>query len=98
MAYDAINRLIAETWLNGIDIVNAITFEYNAAGNLTLAQDDHSRYAYTYDSGNRILTEDNLGTPAAPHFILTYEYLWSVQPQTVNFSGESLDCMFALSC
>jgi YD repeat-containing protein len=73
--YDAFNRLVAETWLDESDTVtNEIAYDWDKASNLSQIDDFFSSYAYTYDDRDRQLTEDNAGTPNAPHSVLTYTY------------------------
>ncbi len=75
-SYDARNRLLAERWLgpSGSAEANAIAFEYDAANNLTSAQDKYSSYAFTYDSLDRLKSASNAGTPKAPSVLLNYAY------------------------
>jgi RHS repeat-associated protein len=48
------------------------TFTYDAANRLTVEQDTFSKYTLGYDNANRLTNVDNLGTPNAPRFTLTY--------------------------
>ncbi len=73
-AYDELDRLVGETWYDGNTVVNSLAFAYDPVGNLLAAADAHSRYAYTYDALDRILTSNNTGTPDAPHVVLSYAY------------------------
>jgi len=63
----------AATLTNGT-LVRTISFEYDAANQLTSASDPDSAYAYTYDNLGRVLTVDNDDTPGAPHVTLTNTY------------------------
>lgn len=72
--YDKNNRLKAETWFEGATQTYVASWAYDAIGNLLMTQDDFSKYAYTYDALNRVLTEDNAGSPNMPHVILNYAY------------------------
>jgi len=70
-AYDDMDRLTTETWLTGTLVVNTISYAYDAVGNLLTAGDSFSQYTQTYDALNRVVSIDNLGTPGAPHVVLT---------------------------
>jgi YD repeat-containing protein len=69
--YDAAMRQTSETWVGGN---YTATYGYNAAGDLTLAQDPYSTYTYGYDNADRLVGVDNAGTPGVPHVALTYGY------------------------
>ena len=53
---------------------NTVTLTYDAAGRPTQIQDAKSKYAYTYDNANRLLTVDDNGTTGLPQVTLTYGY------------------------
>ena len=72
--YDAANRQIAETWLDHGLGIRTIQYIYDPAGNLTSAADPDSVYSFRYDADNRLTEADNVGTPRAPHLLLTYGY------------------------
>ena len=55
-------------------MANAVTYSYDPVGNLLSATDAFSSLTYTYDDRDRVRTEDNAGTPEAPHAVLTYLY------------------------
>ena len=75
LAYDHLDRLVKETWKDvDSSVTNTITTTYDDVGNLLALQDDFSELTYTYDARNRFLTSDNVGTPNAPHVLLTYTY------------------------
>jgi RHS repeat-associated protein len=73
-AYDELDQLVTETWYDSGIVANTLTFAYDPIGNLMSAADAHSRYAYTYDALNRVLTTDNASTPSAPHVVLSFAY------------------------
>jgi len=73
-AYDELDRLVSETWYDGTMVVNTLAFTYDEVGNLLTAADVYSRYAYTYDDLDRVLSSDNLGAPDAPLVVLSYAY------------------------
>jgi RHS repeat-associated protein len=63
-AYDDLYRLATETWLDGETTVNTLSFEYDAAGQMTDASDDVSSYTYTYNGlGQVTLIEIDNGGP-----------------------------------
>ena len=70
-AYDDLDRPILETWVGGN---NQIEYTYDDVDNLLSVRDQFSSLAWTYDSRDRATSEDNLGTPGAPHVVLAYAY------------------------
>jgi RHS repeat-associated protein len=70
-SYDQVGNKTGETWVSGSYVA---TLSYDAANRLTTEQDTFSKYTLGYDNANRIITVDNLGTPNAPHVLLTYGY------------------------
>ena len=52
-AYDALRRLTQETWLDGETTVNTIDLAYDAASQVTTAEDAFAVFAYTYDDLGR---------------------------------------------
>jgi RHS repeat-associated protein len=72
--YDALNRRTAENWMDGSAVVRRIEFSYDAAGNLTGAQDPDARYTLDYDIAGRLTRVDNAGTPGMPAVVLDYTY------------------------
>ena len=55
--YDADNRLVGQTWYDSShNVVNTLTYTYDAAGNRLTASDNNSTYTYTYDALNRVIT------------------------------------------
>jgi RHS repeat-associated protein len=74
--YDADNRETTETWVNpqGGTAIDVFTTTYDNNGNVASISDNYSKYAFTYDSNNRVLTVDNSGTPNVPHVVVTYTY------------------------
>jgi RHS repeat-associated protein len=74
--YDADDRMTTEKWIpiGGGTAFNTITHTYDAAGRETQVQDSTSKYAYTYDDANRLLTVDDTGTTGLPQVTLTYGY------------------------
>ena len=71
---DNLNRLITETWLDGMSTVNTLSYTYDSVGNLLTAEDDFSSYAFAYDNLYRLLQSDNAGTPDVPNVVLDYVY------------------------
>ena len=71
--YDADGRKTTETWV-GSSPAEKVTMTYDAAGRLTQIQDANSKYAYTYDDANQLLTVDDQGTTGLPQVTLTYGY------------------------
>jgi RHS repeat-associated protein len=69
--YDNDNRRTSETWVNGGYTAN---WTYDAAGQLTVASDASSAYAYGYDNAGRLTSVDNNGTPSVPRVVLSYGY------------------------
>ncbi len=75
--YDLSGRLTEERWYAaGTDaLVETITFQYDAVGNMLVADDSNSHYVFTYDALNRLRTVDNAdGVAETPDVLLTYEY------------------------
>jgi RHS repeat-associated protein len=72
--YDADDRIKTEKWLpiGGGTAVNTITYTYDDAGRTTQVQDVASKYAYTYDAADRLLTVNDQGTTGLPQVTLTY--------------------------
>jgi YD repeat-containing protein len=54
--------------------VHTFEFEYDAASQLTNAQDPDSAYGYEYDQDGRVTSVDNVGTPDVPNVVLDYTY------------------------
>jgi RHS repeat-associated protein len=73
--YDRNNRMTEEQWLAaGNTVVRTIAYQYDPAGNRVSIVDPDSHYTFTYDSLNRVISEDSLGTPLVPHVIFTMNY------------------------
>jgi len=68
--YDAADRLTQEKWDTG----RTMNFVYDDVGSLISATDPDSSLTMTYDNLGRMLSVDNLGTPSAPHVVVTYSY------------------------
>ena len=94
--YDALNRLTEEDWLGASgNPIRISTYQYDAAGQLTLASDPDSTLAFVYDSRGRVTSVSNAGTPHAPTVIISYVYdaagnLVSTA-DTVNGTAEGLN-------
>ena len=73
-AYDHDGRMTQEQWMSGGTAIYTANWAYDAAGNLTNASDNHSDYAYTYNSDNMRTQIDNSGTPTGPHVVLNIGY------------------------
>lgn len=69
--YDDLDRVTAETWVGG---GNLIQYAYDAVSNLTSVTDVYSELRFTYDSRNRVKSADNSGTPNARSVLLSYTY------------------------
>jgi RHS repeat-associated protein len=55
--YDADNRLVGQTWYDSShNVVNTLSYTYDAAGNRLTASDNNSTYTYTYDALDRVIT------------------------------------------
>lgn len=73
--YDDLDRQTEEAWLDGLGLAtHTITYDYDAASQLTAASDSNSAYAYTYDLAGRLTSVDNTGTPGVPTVELEYGY------------------------
>ena len=74
--YDALGRTVEERWYasGGSTAVDTLTWTYDATSQLTSAADGDSSYDYTYDSGGRLTSVDNLGTSDMPRIIQNYGY------------------------
>src|SRR6185437_1038125 len=72
--YDHLNRQTAENWMSGATVLYAISYAYNADGQITSAGDPDSAYAYGYDGEGRTASLDNNGTPNVPHVVLSSQY------------------------
>ena len=72
--YDPIGRVIRETWHDAGAVANEITRSYDSIGNMLTTSDFFSSLAYTYDTLNRIIAIDNLGTPGVPHTVFQQTY------------------------
>src|SRR5205823_4414762 len=67
------NRKTQEEWFDaGGQLVDTIHYNYDDAGRLTDAHDIFASRTLTYYDDNRLKTDDNAGTPGAPHVVLTY--------------------------
>ncbi len=94
-AYDATNRLTAETWFVGPTAVYAATYTFDVVGNLLTEQDNFSRYTYTYDSLDRVVTEDNAGSPGMPRVAFSYGYdLNGNRIRVVDNAGVEVDSVY----
>lgn len=75
--YDDLNHLKTEDWLDGQgNVIRTISYDYDAAGNLLLAQDPDSILTYTYDELNQVRTATT-AYPSFPGFqplTLSYTY------------------------
>jgi YD repeat-containing protein len=72
--YDANNRETSEKWVSGGSTLYTMTVTYDPAGRETQVQDNSSKYAYTYDNANQLLTVNDQGTTGLPQVTLTYGY------------------------
>jgi YD repeat-containing protein len=76
--YDAYSRRTSEQWLEGSPDKMAIVYEtdwhYDTLGRLTNVITPDSRYAYTYDTLDELVSVDNGGTYGSPDVKLTYTY------------------------
>ncbi|MCO8125241.1 polymorphic toxin-type HINT domain-containing protein [Stieleria sp. TO1_6] len=72
-SYDSLDRMTEERWVGSPDN-RSIGFSYDATGNLLTAGDVNSHYQYQYDALNRVISDDNLGTPNVPRNHLTYGF------------------------
>lgn len=79
--FDALRRLIAERWLVSGQVIETISFTYDAWGRLLAATTDvagttegDSTVTYTYDAAGRVLTSDNGDTGIVPQTVLTATY------------------------
>ena len=81
-SYDAAGHKTAEQWLDGSNnVTRTLTTTYNADGWLASGQDPSSKYSFLYEANGHLAVSDNQGTPGAPHLVLTYSYLLTMQPQ-----------------
>jgi YD repeat-containing protein len=64
--YDADDRPTTEKWMSGGTTLRTITTTYDYGGRVTQIQDPDSKYAYTYDNADRLLTVDDNGTSSLP--------------------------------
>jgi RHS repeat-associated protein len=71
--YDPADRRLDEQWLSGATLLRTFTYVYDAASQLTQAQDADSSYVYGYDVRGRVISVDNNGS-RVPHMTLTYGY------------------------
>jgi YD repeat-containing protein len=62
------------TFLTSGTLDRTLSFSYDAASQLTAAEDPDSEYAYTYDNLGRMLTTSNSGTSGVPTVVLTSAY------------------------
>ncbi len=69
--YDALNRLTRE--MDGDGNVLA-SFEYDAAGNLMLAENAHSKNAFNYDIQGRLSVTSTKGSTSLPSISVFYNY------------------------
>lgn len=72
--YDADSRETTEKWISGGSTLRTITMTHDYGGRLTQIQDPDSKYAYTYDNANGLLTVDDNRTSSLPQVTLTYGY------------------------
>ncbi len=73
--YDVLDRRTSERWLGaGSEIINLLSYTYDAASQMVSARDDDSAYRYTYDALGSVLTVDNAGTPGAPAVVFSNTY------------------------
>jgi RHS repeat-associated protein len=79
-AYDALHRVIHETWNTTPPRVT--TYEYSSDGTLRRASDPNSSIQFTYTSTGQVETVDTSGTPGVPALLLTYAY-----DKTGNITG-----------
>jgi RHS repeat-associated protein len=74
-AYDSGGRQTNERWLDSSGAtVRTITYTYDAANELTGAQDPDATLTFTYDSGGNLLAAGTSGTAGEPLVTLTYSY------------------------
>jgi RHS repeat-associated protein len=55
--YDGLYRNTAEKWYDGASLVRTLSFQYDAASQLTAASDPTASYGYSYDNLGRVTTE-----------------------------------------
>ncbi len=72
--YNGNGQVLTEQWMNGVNPIYTATYNYDAAGQLTLASDPYSSYSFTYDQDGRESSVNNAGTPGVPAVTLTYGY------------------------
>ena len=73
--YDNLNRETQELWLDqNLNVINTITWQYDAAGQLLSASDADSSESYTYDGLGQVVTDSNAGTPGSPTVVWTSTY------------------------
>ncbi len=71
---DEAGRRTLEQWYNGETLVRSLNFAYNAANELTQADDPDSKYVYLYHSRGWVAEVDNNGTPGVPRVALGSGY------------------------
>ena len=75
LVYDALNRQVAENWLDGSgNPIRTIASSYDAASQLIEISDPDSSYRYTYDDRGQLETVENGGNPDLPNVTLSYTY------------------------
>jgi len=72
--YDPPDRMTAEQWWEGDDLVRVMQFTYDAVGNLLAAADASGGQRYTYDALYRIASASYAGPPDTVSARLTYSY------------------------
>ena len=72
--YDAARRLTSEAWYSGATQVNNMDASFDAVGNVLTLNDARSSLQFTYDTLNRVATQDNAGTSGMPRVKWTADY------------------------
>jgi len=74
-AYDVVGRNTAERWLDAAGNVQETTsYQYNAVGQVTSADNPAANYDYQYDKFGQLTTEDQVITGLAPRIHYGSEY------------------------
>jgi RHS repeat-associated protein len=73
--YDALDRQSQEKWLDASgNAIRMFSYSFDAASQLTTANDPNSAYNYTYDVAGRLTSVNNTGTLGVPNVLLNYTY------------------------
>jgi RHS repeat-associated protein len=83
-AYDSLNRLTTETWFTSGSKTNTLTYLYDAAGNITLAQNNAGTYTLIYDADNRVTVAQE---PNSQALTLSYDSVGNRTQVQDSFGG-----------